>query len=235
MKRIRTIVAKKMQPYGQVIKWISWGVNILAVVVLGYWVSGTCIVIYSITLDQEPLLAALTMLFALLNQVHQWLFVESEYSPAQALALGYVSNFLSPLITQLVEDGERNPTIYIYKPKQLMELEKDNLDRMKAEIKNKNFELNEVNMKLKNARARDILTIQKSKRNKVFFDFPNTLTSLVSYIDYKVRSNEDTTSKKMLTQHLIDEFYETLDELANEYSIAKHLKYCDSNLSFDFN
>lgn len=237
MKKLGVAIARRLQPYEKVMKWLSRLINLLGAIVLIYWVTGKPVIIGTVHIDHEPLLAVLTMVFAVLNQVHRWLFDESEFSPAYALALGYVSNFLAPVITQLIEDGEKNPIIYVYKPRQLTELSKDNLDRMKAEIRNNDFELREVNMKLKHARARDILTVQKAKDRKVYFDFPNTLTSIVSYVDYKIASGENSSSAKVkekLTAELIQKFYDKVDELAAQYDISSNLRYCDRELKFDF-
>lgn len=237
MKKVGLKVANWLLPYINVIKWISRVVNLLAIVVLIYWIIGTPIIIAETTFDQEPLLVGLTMLFAALNQVHRWLLSESEYSPAYALASGYVTNFLSPVITQLLENGEKNPLIYIYKPKHLPELFKNNVDRIKAEIRNNNFELSEVKLDLKHARARDILIVQNSKTKKIYFDFPNTLTSLISYVDYKVGTSQNSSSDKSnekLTTELIKKFYEKVDELVSKDNISAYIRYCDQKLEFHF-
>ena len=77
-----------------------------------------------------------------------------------------MNNFIEPVIVQLSEDGINNPLLYIYRPKTLSELYKPNIDRTKATIKNMAFELAELQLNLKHGRARDILTIQKSKTKR---------------------------------------------------------------------
>jgi hypothetical protein len=237
MKKVVSKVSNWLTPYKNLIKWISWGVNLLATIVLVYWIFEIPIKFGETSFEQEPLLVGLTLLFATLNQIHRWLLSESEYSPAYALASGYVTNFLSPVITQLLENGEKNPVIYVYKPKNLSELFKNNIDRVKAEIQNNDFILNEVNLTLKHARARDILLVQKSKTKKIYFDFPNTLTSFISYVDYKINSKEDNSSEKAkekLTNDLIEMFYQKVDELLKKENIQANVKYCDREMNLQF-
>ena len=236
-EKSRVIVTSWLLAYKNVVKWISRGVNLLAVIVLIYWIIGTPIIVSETTFEQEPLLVGLTMLFAILNQFHRWLLNESEYSPAYALASGYFTNFLSPVITQLIENGEKKPVIYIYKPKHLSELFKNNVDRVKAKIQNNKFEVSEVNLSLKHARARDVLIIQKSKTKKIYFDFPNTLISLIAYVDYKVVTGQNSSfdkAKEKLTSELINKFYEKMDELILKDNISANVRYCDQKLKFDF-
>lgn len=237
MKRIEETIVKWLLPKKKIIKWISRIVNILVLVVLLFWITDTSITVFDSTLDQEPLFVGLTMLFALLNQIHRTLLNESEFSPAYALAVGYFNNFISPVVTQLKENGIRTPKIYIYKPEVINELFKENVDRVKAEIKNNSFELSEVNLSLKHGRARDVLQVQKSKTKRVYFDFPNTLTSIIPYVDYKINSRENNASeeaKKKLTEELIQKFYDKLDELIKTGNIGDNVKYCDKQINLEF-
>ena len=237
MKQFKEMIGKWLLPQKKRIKWVSRIVNILALVVLVIWITGTQITILNFTFDQEPLFVGSTVLFALLNQIHRWLLDESEFSPAYALAVGYFNNFISPVVTQLKEDGIKTPTIYIYKPELINELFKENVDRVKADIKNNSFELSEVNLSLKHGRARDVLLVQKSKTKKVYFDFPNTLTSIIPYVNYKINSRENNASdgaKKKLTEELIEKFYDKLDELIKLESIDDNIKYCDKKIKLEF-
>lgn len=236
-KSLSALVAKQLMPFRKWLKWGSWVVNTLAFLSLVFWLFKIPIRIIGVEFDQEPVLVGLSLLFAFLNQSHRWLLNESEYSPAYALASGYVDNFLSPVITQLLEDGEKKPVIYVYKPKQISELFKNNVDRVKAEIKNNNFELSEINLSLKHARARDILVVEKSKTKKVYFDFPNTLLSLLNYVDYKVSSPDHSSSdkaKEKLTNDLVASFYDKVDELLSKVNMQSYVKYCDNELNLEF-
>jgi len=221
----------------KIIKLLGTIFNVVSVVVLLMWLINKNLVVKNITFDKEALFVCLTTIAVFLNQFYKWLLSEAEYSPAYALALGYVNNFLEPVITQLIEDGSNNPLIYIYKPKNLSELNEANIDRTKAAIKNMAFELEELQLNLKQGRARDILTIQKSKTKKVFFDFPNTLSSLSAYIDYKSssRANEfNDKEKDRITKMLFEKFYGKIDELTKQKNINTNIKYCDKALNIEF-
>lgn len=237
MNQIGTKIGKWLLPYKKAIKWISRIVNILGLIVLALWVSCTSIKFFDVEVDHEPLFVMFTVIYALLNQVYRWLLNESEYSPAYALAAGYFNNFISPVVTQLKEDGIKTPVIYIYKPEVINELFKENVDRIKAEIRNNSFELSEINLSLKHGRARDVLQVQKSKTKSVYFDFPNTLTSIIPYVDYKVNSRENNTSeeaKRKLIEELIGKFYDKLDELIKIENISYNIKYCDKKIKLEF-
>lgn len=220
-----------------VIKFLSVILNVVASVALIMWLLNKDITIYKWSLDKEALFVILTSVAVLLNQFHKWLLTEAEYSPAYALALGYVNNFIEPVIAQLIEDGIKTPLIYIYRPKTISELYKTNIDKTKATIKNMQFDLTELQLNLKHGRARDILTIQKSKTKKIFFDFPNTLLSLSAYIDYKTSSGANQFNDKekvKLTEELFEKFYSKINDLTKEKNLEEYIKYCDKKLNFAF-
>lgn len=232
-KKIISFLVKNSTP----IKYLSLIFNVVASVALIMWLFNKDISIHKWSLDQEALFVILTTVAVLLNQFHKWLLKEAEYSPAYALALGYVNNFIEPVITQLIEDGVKKPLVYIYRPKVISELYKSNIDKTKATIKNMQFDLTELQLNLKHGRARDILTIQKSKTKKIFFDFPNTLLSLSAYIDYKTSSGTNQFNDKekvKLTEELFEKFYIKVNDLTVEKNLDEYIKYCDKKLDFVF-
>lgn len=226
-----------LKRYSKLIKWLSSLVNIIAGVALVLWLLNKEITLLDFTFDKEALFVILTSAAVSLNQFHKWLLRDAEYSPAFALALGYVNNFIEPTIVQLIENGIKDPIIYIFKPKSIEDLTKDNIDKIKARIRNMDFKIEELNLDLKHSRARDILLIQTSDSKKVYFDIPNTLLSLTSYIDYKMDSKSNTSIEKEkmeLTKVLFEKFYDKIDELAKAKHLESHINYCDSNLGFSF-
>jgi|GEM_PF-2516626 len=232
LRTLKSKFTRILMPYKKGVRWFSYLINLASIMVLAFWLFSR-----SSAIDFEPWFVLATVVYATVNLLLKWLLDESEFSPAYALAAGYVSNFIEPVVTQLLENGEKNVTIYIYKPYYFDELFKSNVDRVKAAIRNKEFELNEFNLELKHARARDILLIQRSKTKKVYFDFPNTLTSLISYVDYKVGSKSDSSSEKAkekLTSELIEKFYQKVDELLAKKDLTSFIKYCDKNVNLDF-
>ncbi len=237
MKNIKKTIVKTLRGKQKTIKILSFILNIIAVVALVFWLLSKKINVFGINIDLEALFVLLTTISVFFNQAYKWLLEDAEYSPAYALALGYVNNFIEPSIVQLIENGIKNPQIYIYKPENIKELYKSNIDKTKATMKNNSFAVNELQLDLKHGRARDILTIQKSKTKMIYFDFPNTLLSLSAYIDFKIatRKNEvDFEEKSELTRALFDKFYNKVDELLKTKNLDTHIKYCDKNLHFSF-
>ncbi|MCD8438439.1 STING domain-containing protein [Tenacibaculum finnmarkense] len=237
MLNIKKNVIEFLSRKHKTIKYLSIILNIIAGFSLVFWLLKKKLPILGNEVDLEALFVLLTTIALFFNQVYKWLLKYAEYSPAYALALGYVKNFIEPAIIQLVENGIKNPIFYIYKPENISELYIQSIDMTKATIKNKSFEVNELQLNLKHGRARDILTIQKSKTKMIYFDFPNTLLSLSSYIDFKIASRENETSsneKVELTNILFDKFYAKVDELLKDENLDTYIKYCDKNLLFSF-
>lgn len=226
-----------LQSNKKLVKRIVIVIDIIGCLIILAWVLSSWLEKIIGKIDYEPIYALVTIVIVSLNRLYSWLLNESEYSPAYALATGYVDNFISPVITQLIENGDKKPLIYIFKPEDITELFPNNIDRLKAQIRNKPFILKEIQLDLKHGRARDILTIEKSNDKKVHFDFPNTLISLLAYIDYKVPTKADHSpdrAKAELTKKLIGKFYEKVDELLVKRGINDNIRYCDKNFKFSF-
>jgi nucleotide-binding STING sensor domain-containing protein len=182
----------------------------------------------------EPTMGIITVIAYIATEWYNKKVEDAEYSPAYALAYGYVNNFLFPAITQILENDTETPKLCIYRPNDLEDLYPENIDRIKAEIKNRSFSINEIQLDLKQGRARDILTIEKSSLMRLYFDFPNTLTSLVGYVDYKVESvkNESVEQKKKeLGDKLIKSFFSKLEELVKQKKFEQYIDYCDTQLN----
>lgn len=229
---MKKFVIKTLRGKPKLIKISSQILNIVAIITLIFWLINV-----NSNIDLEALFVLLTTIAVFFNQIHKWLLEDAEYSPSYALAIGYVNNFLEPAIVQLIEDGVKEPIFYIYKPESIIELFKSNIDKTKAIIKNNSLELNEIQLNLKHGRARDILTIHKSKTKMIYFDFPNTLLSLTAYINFKIESKVNKANdeqKKELTQLLFYKFYSKVDELIKERNIENHIKYCNKELTFNF-
>jgi len=213
------------------IKTLSIILNILTILLIASWILKMFVKILA-DIDFEAILACITPVALSINQINRKLLEDSEYSPAGVLAYGYVYNFILPVITQLKEDNVARPKICIYKTDKISDLTEKNIDLLKADLKNKNYILSEIKLNLKQARARDILTIERG-RNQVYFDFPNTLLSLFSYIDYKLdtKSNSHAEKEKVqLASKLMAEFYETLDQLLIDNRLTHYVTYCDFNM-----
>jgi hypothetical protein len=220
-----------------IVKLASYILNAASVLILLTWLFKDSIeeaLKIEFFIDLEAFIAIIGLGQIGLNQLMTKLLEEAEYSPAYALALGYVNNFILPVITQLMEDGSKNPRLCIYRPKHFDELSPANVDLVKAELVNKKYELTELNLKLKHGRARDVLTLNKKAKVHTYFDFPNTLLSLYSYVDYKIGSKPNSPidkKKKELIAELIEKFYIKVQEELVERKIDKYITYCDNSLS----
>jgi hypothetical protein len=184
-------------------------------------------------IDLEALLAITSLLTIGVNRILGKLLEEIEYSPAYALALGYFNNFILPVITQLKENGVINPKLCIYRPNHFDELSSINIDLIKAELVNKKYELVEINLKLKGARARDVLSLNKKSKLQTYFDFPNTLLSLYSYVDFKIGSSENSSideKKNKLIGRLIEQFYIKINELIKNNNLTNNITFKDNKL-----
>lgn len=237
MINIKRTVIEILRGKPKTVKVLSLILNITAVIALVFWLLSKSFNVLGTKIDLEALFVLLTTMAVFFNQAYKWLLEDAEYSPAYALALGYVNNFIEPAIVQLLENGIKKPLLYIYKPEDISELYKPSIDMTKASIKNNSFEINELQLDLKHGRARDILTIQKSKTKMIYFDFPNTLLSLSAYIDFKTasRKNEvELKEKAELTKVLLVKFYNKVDELIKAKNLDTHIKYCDKSLQFSF-
>jgi len=217
----------------KIFTYLSYFLNIIAAIIIVFWLLKKAIPKFE-NIDLEALVTIVSFFAVTLNQLNRKLFERTEYSPADVLALGYVNNFLLPVITQLKEDGIKNPSLCIYRPDKINELEASNIDVIKAELTNKKYSLQEIKLNLKQARARDILTIQKNNSKQIYFDFPNTLLSLINYIDYKAESKANTSTENIKAElgiNLISEFYKKVEELAREKRIFKNIKFCSADLN----
>lgn len=190
--------------------------------------------------DPEPITVVLglisTAITALLSELGSRL-EEEEFSLPYALAYGYINNFVEPLISQLLlnaTDGKA-PRLYIYMPTKLSELAPANIERILGKIRLNKFKDEVVNLQFKEGRARDVLTITTGNK-QAYFDFPNTLLSLNSLIDYKIESRKnkftDTAREEMATLY-IDKFREVADSLLVKKDLKDYVSFLDRDLAFE--
>lgn len=193
--------------------------------------------------DAEPITVALglvsTAVTALLSEFGSRL-EEEEFSLPYALAYGYINNFVEPLISQLLKNiplGSPKPKLYIYLPDKLNELEPRNIERVIGRIRMKSFEDKVVNLEFQEGRARDILTVSASDKQRVYFDFPNTLLSLNSLIDYKMESRKNRFSdsiREEMAKGYIVKFKQVLETLVQSKDLKGYVYFVDKNLDIVF-
>jgi len=163
---------------------------------------------------------------------------EEKYSTPLALAYGYVNNFVEPLITRLLQQaGSRvdDVRLYIFIPDELADLEPAAIERTIARMRAKQFDTKVINLQLDQGRPRDVLTVMKGGSNTAYFDFPNTLLTLKTVVDYKARSPKITDPdkfKRELGTRFIQRFQKSVEEMLTEKHLTDYVKVTDKNLSF---
>jgi hypothetical protein len=193
--------------------------------------------------DPEPITVVLglisTAVTALLSEFDSRL-QEEEFSLPYALAYGYVNNFVEPLISQLLKNiplGSPVPRLYIYLPQKLSELEPRNIERVIGRIRLKSFEDKVINLEFQEGRARDVLTVSQSNNKRVYFDFPNTLLSLNSLIDYKMESRKNRFSdsiREEMAKDYIVKFGKVIERLIEMKDLKDYVFFVDKELNFQF-
>lgn len=189
--------------------------------------------------EPEPITVILGLVSAavtgMMNEYAQALEKE-EYSVSYALAYGYVTNFLEPVITAIIKQtpAGQKPKFYIYLPERLQELEPKSIDRTIVRLREKNLTASTVNIDLPEGRVRDVLTIDMQREN-VYFDFPTTLLTLNSFIIYKATSAKNSFNEEekiKLGAQFIDKFKATLIKMLAERDLDDKVFFVGKDLNF---
>lgn len=161
---------------------------------------------------------------------------EERFSTPMALAFGYVRNFLEPAVTALIRSAGEDVKIYVYIPERLEELEPLSRQRILARIRAADFREGVIQLELDSGRARDIITVTRSDEERPrYFDFPTTLLTLNSLVDYKIASSQgDDISKarEALGQQYIQRFRDYLLECTDRLHLQKNIEVTDAQLAF---
>lgn len=187
-----------------------------------------------LTFDPEPITFILGLVSgAVSTMVHQYgeLLEKEEYSTSYALAYGYVNNFLLPTLDKIKDSGE--PLIYIYMPEALDELKSYQVKDTMRRVRKMGFRERVINLNFDEGRARDIIVISRNAR-KIYFDFPKTLLTLESYIDYKSSSSRnsfDDETKLQLGKKYIELFKKHMIELLKDQ--RQFIRCVNKTLDFD--
>ena len=209
-------------------KTISSVFTLLTIALLGLWW------LYPDSIQWEPIVGILliskeVVINRLIKRIERL-----EFSPAISLAHGYVNNFLEPVIGELLsKSGFDSLNFKIYIPNDLEELSDQQIERIKHQIQSKGFRLKEIKLKRKTGRPHDVLTVEKQEGSVSYFDFPRTLLSLQSYIDYKTESarNESTDLKKQsLGKNLVEAFRSEVQKLIKKKNLEKTVTFVGQSL-----
>ena len=184
--------------------------------------------------DPEPVTVILglvsTAVSALISEYASALDQE-KYSTSFALAYGYVSNFIDPVISQLISNSkEIKPLLFIYMPQNLHELEVGNIKRVMAQIRGKQFSEKLITLNTGESRTRDLISILKDSGQQFYFDFPTTLLTLNSLIDYKLHQRHNQLTREELGKQYIIQFKQALDKMLKEKNLADFIKFTNKSL-----
>lgn len=164
---------------------------------------------------------------------------EERYSTPMALAFGYVKNFLDPAVTALLDQSKGHSgqvKIYIYIPEHLEELEPLSRQRILGRIRGANFQEEIIQLQFDSGRARDIITVTRTGDDHPrYFDFPTTLLTLTSLVDYKIATSTEPMGikeREALGQQYIAKFRDYLLASVAKLNLAEHVQLTDKNLGF---
>lgn len=169
-----------------------------------------------------------TAMSALLSEYASALEKE-KYSTSYALAFGYVSNFIDPVITQLTRNPI-GPRLLIYMPQSLQELEPGNVQRIIAQIREKQFSEKMITLEAGVGRTRDLISIFRDPGQLFYFDFPTTLLTLNSLIDYNLQQRNNQSSRNELGARYIDQFKQALDKMLEEKNLRQFVDFTNKDL-----
>ncbi len=105
-----------------------------------------------------------------------------------------------------------------------------------TKIRESQYSSDIVHLDLEDGRSRDVLTIFRDSATDVeYFDFPATLTTIASLVDYKMASRRDRSTdeqKAQLGRTYISEFESEVRRLVELKGVAENTAFTDRNLTF---
>jgi hypothetical protein len=156
-----------------------------------------------------------------------------KFSVANVLAVGYIKNFLEPVMTQIiVEHPDKAPKFYIFIPSKISDLDDNNIARVKASLNRVSYQSETVSIAIQNQRAKNILLVSNAnKHDGFYFDVPTTLSAMIALIEYQVEKRGNTSSKKMtdaIFKQYIGYFKKELIEVLKDKNLAGYVTLVNS-------
>ncbi|MDM0047258.1 hypothetical protein QTH91_22385 [Variovorax dokdonensis] len=160
------------------------------------------------------------------------------YSLSYALAYGYVHNFLVGAVDAL--KAEPNPgKIYVYRPSSLAQLDPASHEVFKTVLAQRGFELSSRTLDKSSNRPRGILSVYlpaKPTSPVHFVDFPTTLLTLSSLINYQAARAEEEDGEAWsdkyrdeMARTYIEHFFREMSTQADKAGIREWIDFTDSN------
>lgn len=173
-------------------------------------------------LNLEPALVLLGLLYAAVPLAGRWVVrrlnqdLERErLSMPYALAYGYLTNYLAPVVRQLRKQTPDPDQLrfYVYIPRSLDELRGEAIDEILTELEHQQYEVETVELDFpQEKRKKDFRTARRLPDGTAppkYFDFPTTLLTLEQAVEYKLDTREDSfpfKQREALGQRYIDDF-----------------------------
>jgi hypothetical protein len=206
-------------------------------------------------LPLEPVLVVLGLIYAEVPLLGRWLInkldkelTREKFSMPYALAYGYLTNYLAPVVKQLrKEAGPKADALrfYVYLPRSLDELSGDSISEILDELENRSYQVETLEIEFPGSkRRRDFRTARKlpvgegTAETVKYFDFPTTLLTLEQAVEYKLDTREGSfpfRQREALGKEYIDHFRMQLVDMlsARKYeTIRDHIKIVDGGFDF---
>ncbi|HYP86147.1 STING domain-containing protein [Variovorax sp.] len=154
--------------------------------------------------------------------------IEGKYTLALALAHGYYQN----LVLRVLADPDAR--LIVYRPAQLEALEPAAVQATCRQLADQGASMEEVPVPGADG-ARTVLRVSKPDGGAAYLDFPRTLRTLSSLLDYRDREYKAATGsfftpehRALVTKRLIDEFFEELRKMAALEKQQDRMVFTDS-------
>lgn len=152
-----------------------------------------------------------------------------EYTPAHALATGYVGNFLAPVTAKLVERRTpaalRKKFFFVYLPEGLNPSAQDTTKRLTAKVKAAGSHCENAPLRMDDGTMRHVDAVVDDASGRVrYLDVPRTLATLADFVHYKMPARADSfdkEAKKALERKYIAEFRGELEALIEDDELLK--------------
>jgi hypothetical protein len=218
--------------------------NIFKVIQLCCWLISITLIILSITgkyhfaEDPEKLLELLGLLSAaslVMNEAYErWL---EKYSAANVLAVGYIKNFIEPVMESQYRQQQDQPksftvkVLYILMPERIAEINSIALQSFIAKAKLESIEIS-IPVIMRNRNNIDINEINNSETQACFYlDTPNTISSLEALIDYKLAkkaNSKNEAARQKPEKKYLGMFKDEMQRLIDEKSMRNDVKIITS-------
>jgi hypothetical protein len=164
--------------------------------------------------------------------------LDENYSLAYALAHGYVSNFARDAIADLLKQSPGGRFI-VFRPQGLEELGDAAVTAYKQRIAERGYTASIRHLE-SGRRVRDVLMLEARQAQEGvlrYVDFPTTLLTLKSLVDYRSAERERQSGlpfsgdeQRLITQELIDKFFDELVKLLATDVAQGHVIFTDSQM-----